>query len=142
MGWSGCAATQYPSSENCKVQPQHGHCQEHRPDLKPILFSPLCSREGFPLLGEVHSGNASDTREVIDELCRQFSPGQLAELVYVVDSAGDGAAPAGHGGGQVTAVIAPPGDLRGGDAGQADRLGRWVVAAERRHRAAPRGSPA
>ena len=81
---------EYPSSETCKVQPKHGHSKDHRPDLKQILLTLLCSREGFPLLGEVHSGNASDkqlNREVIDELCRQFSPEQLLELVYVADSA-------------------------------------------------------
>ena len=81
---------EYPEAEGSAVRPTYGHSKDQRPDLKPIVWTLLCSREGFPFFGEVRSGNASDKKmhgEVIAELCRQFSPQQLRSFVYVADSA-------------------------------------------------------
>ena len=60
----------------------HGHSKDHRPDLKQIMLSVLGNREGFPLWGEVHPGNASDKKlntEVIAQIRDAFSPEQLRD---------------------------------------------------------------
>lgn len=72
------------------VRPTYGHSKDHRPDLKQIVLTLLCNREGLPLVGEVRDGNSSDqklNREMVAELCQSFSPQELGELVYVADSA-------------------------------------------------------
>lgn len=72
------------------VHVTHGYSKDHRPDLKQILLSVLGSREGFPLGGGVHDGNASDKKlnaQVIAEIREAFSPEELRRLVYCADSA-------------------------------------------------------
>ena len=72
------------------VQVVHGHSKDHRPDLKQILLSLLTNREGFPLWGEVHSGNESDKKlntEVIARIRETFGPEELRSLIHVADSA-------------------------------------------------------
>ena len=64
----------------------HGHSKDHRPDLKQIMLSVLDNREGFPLWGEVHPGNASDKKlntEVIAQIRDAFSPEELRTLIHV-----------------------------------------------------------
>lgn len=83
-----------PAGEN-GVNVCYGHSKDHRPDLKQILLSLLTNREGFPLWGEVHDGNASDKRlntEVIARIRDTFSPEELHSLIHVADSGGAGAA--------------------------------------------------
>lgn len=72
------------------VKPTYGHSKQKRPDLKQIVMTLLCNREGMPLCGEVRDGNSSDKKanaEMIAELCRWFSPQELRQLVYTADSA-------------------------------------------------------
>jgi len=72
------------------VHVTHGHSKDHRPDLKQVLLSVLGNREGFPLWGEVHAGNASDKRlnsEVIEQIAQAFSPEELRTLIHCADSA-------------------------------------------------------
>ena len=72
------------------VRVAFGHSKDHRPDLKQILLSLLTNREGFPLWGEVHAGNASDKKlntEVIARIRERFSQDELRSLVHVADSA-------------------------------------------------------
>lgn len=72
------------------VQPTYGYSKDKRPDLKQIVFALLANREGVPLLGEIHDGNASDKKlngDVVDAICQLFAPDQLRQLVYVADSA-------------------------------------------------------
>lgn len=67
-----------------------GHSKDKRADLKQVMLSLLANREGFPLSGGVHNGNASDKRlntEVIERIREEFSPEQLRSLVHVADSA-------------------------------------------------------
>ncbi len=67
-----------------------GYSKDHRPDLKQILLSLLANREGFPLWGAVHDGNASDKKlntQTLAELAAAFSPDQLRQRTYVADSA-------------------------------------------------------
>ena len=48
------------------------------------------NREGFPLWGEVHAGNASDKKlnnELIAKIRDAFSQEQLRTLIHVADSA-------------------------------------------------------
>jgi transposase len=71
------------------VKPDYGHSKDNRPDLKQIVMTLLCNREGMPLCGEVRDGNSSDKKangEMIAELCRWFSPEELRKLAYVADS--------------------------------------------------------
>ena len=82
---------EYPEAQSATgAKPARGHSKDHRPDLKQIVLTLLVNREGIPLYGEVRDGNSSDkkaNREMVEELCRMFSPEQLRQLVYVADSA-------------------------------------------------------
>lgn len=72
------------------VRPTYGYSKDHRADLKQIIMSLLCNREGIALIGEVRDGNSSDktlNREMIGKLVEMFSPAELRKLVYVADSA-------------------------------------------------------
>jgi len=72
------------------AKPAYGYSKDHRPDLKQIIMTLFCNREGIPLVGEVRDGNSSDKKlnnEMIGQLVEMFSPGELRELVYVADSA-------------------------------------------------------
>lgn len=81
----------YPTATGqSAVRPARGHSKDKRPDLKQIVLTLLCNREGMPLCGQVRDGNSSDKKangEMIAELCRWFSPAELKKLVYVADSA-------------------------------------------------------
>ena len=70
--------------------PRHGHAQDPRDDLKPILFTGFVNRDGVPLMGTVEDGNRSDkrlSRDQMDRIVRAFSPEALRDLVYIADSA-------------------------------------------------------
>ena len=72
------------------VRVTRGHSKDHRPDLKQILLSMLGSREGFPLWGQVHDGNASDktlNTDVVAQIVEAFSLEERRELIHVADSA-------------------------------------------------------
>ena len=67
------------------VQVTHGHSKDYRNDLKQIMLSLLANREGFPLWGGVHAGNASDkklNREVIAQIRDTFSAEQMRSLIH------------------------------------------------------------
>lgn len=72
------------------VKPTYGYSKDHRPDLKQIVMTLFCNREGLSLAGEVRDGNSSDKKlngEMIEQLVEMFSPAELLKLVYVADSA-------------------------------------------------------
>lgn len=80
----------YTQSETAAVQPAHGHSKDHRPDLKQILLTLFVNRDGVPLFGTVESGQRSDKTlngEMLDRLVAAMAPEQLAQLIYVADSA-------------------------------------------------------
>jgi transposase len=68
----------------------HGYSKDRRPDLKQVVLSLLTDREGFPLWGAVHDGNASDKKlhtQVLGEIATAFAPRELRRSTYVADSA-------------------------------------------------------
>nr|WP_278281301.1 IS1634 family transposase [Sulfobacillus thermosulfidooxidans] len=72
------------------VQPAFGHSKDARPDLKQIVLTLFVNREGVPLAGTVESGNRSDktlNAEMVDRVVAAMEPEQLAQLIYVADSA-------------------------------------------------------
>ena len=88
---TSCSLTgQYVGSEAAPVRPAHGHSKDHRPDLKQLLLTLFVNREGVPLFGTVESGQRSDKTlngEMLDRLVEAMAPDQLAQLIYVADSA-------------------------------------------------------
>jgi transposase len=67
-----------------------GHSKDNRPDLKQILYGLAVTRDGVPVLGQVMGGNTSDkvwNEQVIPEVKKLLTPQQLAEVIYVADSA-------------------------------------------------------
>jgi transposase len=84
---TGAYADPPPEGTAC---PQYGHSKDRRPDLKQLLLTLFVNREGVPLCGTVESGNRSDKTlngEMIDRLIDAMDPKQLAQLIYVADSA-------------------------------------------------------
>ena len=80
----------YPGTDTARVKPAHGHSKAHRPDLKQLLLTLFVNREGVPLFGTVESGQRSDKTlngEMLDRLVKAMAPEQLAQLIYVADSA-------------------------------------------------------
>lgn len=66
----------------------HGYSKDKRADLKQIKFGLLVTKEGFPLIGDVHSGNQSDgvwNKEILKEFEVSFL--DYWRVVYVADSA-------------------------------------------------------
>ncbi len=88
---TSCSLTgEYPGGEQASVHPAHGHSKNHRPDLKQLLLTLFVNREGVPLLGSVESGQRSDKTlngAMLDRLVEAMAPDQLAQLIYVADSA-------------------------------------------------------
>ena len=80
----------YPGTDTARVKPAHGHSKAHRPDLKQLLLTLFVNREGVPLFGTVESGQRSDKTlngEMLHRLVKAMAPEQLAQLIYVADSA-------------------------------------------------------
>ena len=81
----------YPTADGAHgVTPRHGHSQDHRPDLKQILFTCCVNRDGVPLMGRVEDGNRSDKRlngEQIARVVAAFRPEALQDLIYIADAA-------------------------------------------------------
>jgi transposase len=88
---TSCSLTgDYPQSDEAAVKPAHGHSKAHRPDLKQLLLTLFVNRDGVPLFGTVESGQRSDKTlngEMLDRLVEAMAPEQLAQLIYVADSA-------------------------------------------------------
>jgi transposase len=80
----------FATAAEAEPRPAYGHSKDHRPDLKQILMTLFVNREGVPLFGTVESGNQSDKTlngAMIDRLTDALDPTQLANLIYVADSA-------------------------------------------------------
>ncbi len=81
----------YPTADGTAgVAPRYGHAQDHRADLKQIVFTWFVHRDGVPLMGTVEDGNRSDkrlNREQIDRIVAAFRPEALQDLVSIAASA-------------------------------------------------------
>ncbi len=88
---TSCSLTgAYGGSDDADVHPAYGHSKDHRSDLKQLLLTLFVNAEGVPLFGTVESGNRSDKTlngDMLDRLVAAMAPEQLAQLVYVADSA-------------------------------------------------------
>lgn len=65
-----------------------GHSKDRRPDLKQFKYGLVVTREGMPLLGDVHDGNTDDkvwNRNVLGQIETSFLDPR--QIVYVADSA-------------------------------------------------------
>ena len=80
----------YNGSDEADVHPAYGHSKDYRPDLKQLLLTLFVNAEGVPMFGTVESGNRSDKTlngDMLDRLVEAMAPEQLAQLIYVADSA-------------------------------------------------------
>lgn len=88
------AAMPKPNAESLPTpEVTYGYSKAHRPDLKQVILSMATTgAAGFPIWMEVHSGNASDQKTLIETALRMkaFSEEmdkESADFLYVADSA-------------------------------------------------------
>ena len=66
----------------------HGHSKDKREDLKQFKFGLMVTNQGFPIVGNVTSGNQSDmvwSRDILDEFKVSFL--EAWDVAFVADSA-------------------------------------------------------
>jgi Transposase len=80
---------EYPGLRPEDLQLVRGYSKDGHPELKQLVLSLLCNRQGIPIWAEPRDGNSSDTeanRDAIDDFCGAFSPERLREMVWIADS--------------------------------------------------------
>lgn len=81
---------EYGQDEPGTIKICHGYSKDHRPDLKQFGIGLLCTTDGLPRLASIHNGNLDDktwNHKTLDTLTQYLSPSELAQLLYVADSA-------------------------------------------------------
>ncbi|HHT25801.1 MAG TPA: IS1634 family transposase [Firmicutes bacterium] len=76
------------STQNKFIEIVHGYSKDKRPDLKQFKYGLMVTKEGFPIVGDVVSGNQNDgvwNKEILKEF--QVSFLETWNVVYVADSA-------------------------------------------------------
>lgn len=80
---------EYPDNQPGELQLRRGYSKDSHPELKQLVLSLLCNRQGIPIWSEARDGNSEDTHanhDAIDRFCAALSPQQLRETVYTADS--------------------------------------------------------
>ena len=80
---------EYPGLSPDDLQLVRGYSKDHHPELKQLVLSLLCNRQGIPIWAEPRDGNSQDNeanREAIDDFCAAFSQEELREMAWVADS--------------------------------------------------------
>jgi transposase len=71
------------------IQLVRGYSKDGHPELKQLVLSLLCNRQGIPIWAEPRDGNSQDNeanRDAIDDFCGAFSPERLRETAWIADS--------------------------------------------------------
>ncbi len=80
---------EYPDLRPEDIQLVRGYSKDGHPELKQLVLSLLCNRQGIPIWAEPRDGNSHDTeanRDAIDDFCGAFSPERLRETAWIADS--------------------------------------------------------
>jgi len=69
-----------------------GYSKDHRPDLKQLLISLLCTGKRIPVFGKLEDGNASDKKlnaELLSQISERIQEAGIQEpaFIYIADSA-------------------------------------------------------
>jgi transposase len=81
---------EYPELDADDLQLVRGYSKDSHPELKQLVLALLTDRQGIPIWGEVRDGNSADVRanaDAVAQLCAALQPEQLAQVLYVADSA-------------------------------------------------------
>ena len=68
----------------------HGHSKDHRPDLKQFKIGLSVQENGFPISGELLSGNASDKNwnpQMVEDLSAMLFENGYKDVLFLADSA-------------------------------------------------------
>lgn len=81
---------EYPDLESDDLQLVRGYSKDNLPELRQLVLSLLCNRQGIPLWAEVRDGNSADApanRDAIDDFCAALDPEERRRMLWVADSA-------------------------------------------------------
>ena len=76
------------ADKNKHIEIVRGFSKDHQPHLKQLKFGLMVTNEGFPIVGDVTSGNQSDNvwnKKILDEFQMSFL--ETWDVAYVADSA-------------------------------------------------------
>jgi len=79
---------QSPSEELFRIN--HGHSKDYRSDLKPFKIGLSVQEDGFPISGDLLSGNASVQKwnpRTVEELSSMLSENGYEDVIFLADSA-------------------------------------------------------